>query len=59
VFGAGKRGCIGAALATAELRTFLAVLARSYAFELDKASLSWAEAPFPVARADCASFSTL
>jgi cytochrome P450 len=52
--GAGRRSCVGAALAQAEIRGFLAVLARGHEFELDGACVAWREAPFRVAAADCA-----
>lgn len=59
MFGAGRRACIGAPLAMADLRAFLAVLTRGYEFELDASSVKWREAPFPMAEADCARFAAL
>ncbi|WIA16755.1 hypothetical protein OEZ85_013407 [Tetradesmus obliquus] len=37
-FGGGARYCLGAALAMAEMKTFLALLARQYAFQADTAT---------------------
>jgi cytochrome P450 len=41
VFGAGRRSCIGAALAMADIKVLLAVMARGYGFALDRGSTQW------------------
>ena len=46
-FGAGKRMCLGAALAWAEAKTVLALVARRLDFSVDHKSASWVDFPFP------------
>jgi len=56
VFGAGRRSCLGASLAMADLKVLLAVLGRGYSFQLADASIQWQEFPFPVVEMDCSRF---
>lgn len=51
-FGAGRHTCLGMALALAEAKTFLAVVARGYKYRLAP-GVSWTVFPFPVVKADC------
>jgi cytochrome P450 len=51
-FGAGKRACLGAALAWAEGKTLLALVARRLSFQVDPATVTWTAFPFPVVAMD-------
>eukprot|EP00775_Hariotina_reticulata_P010240 gene10240-10399_t len=55
VFGAGARRCLGEGLALADARLFLAVLVRSFSFELAPGS-EIAGFPFPQANVSCRVF---
>ena len=46
-FGAGKRMCLGAALAWAEAKTVLALVARRLDFAVEPQSVAWVDFPFP------------